>query len=122
MILAGLAPGLISTAVLVVNNYRDRHTDQVTGKNTLVVRFGARFGRLEYAATLLGGCLMPVLLILTGYGRTTCLLAALSVLFAGVLVYQLYREPSADALNHMLAQTGRILVLYSLLFVIGWQI
>ena len=34
----GLASGLISTAILVVNNLRDVSTDATVGKNTLVVR------------------------------------------------------------------------------------
>ena len=35
----GLASGFISTAILVVNNLRDKDTDSKVGKNTLAVRF-----------------------------------------------------------------------------------
>ena len=45
---AGLAVGALATAILVVNNLRDRHTDARVGKRTLAVRFGGRFARLEY--------------------------------------------------------------------------
>ncbi len=41
-ILCGISPGLLSTAILVVNNIRDIKTDSVTGKKTLAVRFGRR--------------------------------------------------------------------------------
>ena len=50
----GLGPGLLATAILVVNNLRDRATDQQAGKRTLAVRFGDRFARAEYSACLLG--------------------------------------------------------------------
>ena len=48
-----MAIGCLATAILVVNNLRDRSTDARVGKRTLAVRFGPRFARVEYA-TLLG--------------------------------------------------------------------
>ena len=38
--IAGLAPGLISTALIAVNNLRDIPTDIKARKRTLAVRFG----------------------------------------------------------------------------------
>src|SRR5262249_41560510 len=43
-VLASLPVGALSTCVLVVNNVRDFQTDVVSGKRTLVVRFGRAFG------------------------------------------------------------------------------
>ena len=53
-VLAGFASGLISTAILVVNNLRDKEGDAKVGKNTLAVRFGATFVRLEYSLCFIG--------------------------------------------------------------------
>ena len=119
VLISGLAPGLLSCAVLVVNNYRDRHTDKVTGKNTLVVRFGSTFGRLEYAVTMIGGCAMCLLI---GAGHRWCLLGLLALIPGVLLVRKLYQEPTPDVMNHMLAQTGQVMVLYSVLFSVGWLI
>jgi len=47
---SGLGPGLISVALLTVNNLRDIDEDRVAGKMTLPARFGRRFARLEYLA------------------------------------------------------------------------
>lgn len=51
--LAGAAVGALATAILVVNNLRDRAGDARAGKRTLAVRLGATFARAEYAALLL---------------------------------------------------------------------
>ena len=51
-ILAGAGLGFFSTAMLVVNNLRDRETDGAAGKRTLAVRFGDRFTVIQYFACL----------------------------------------------------------------------
>lgn len=38
LIMAGTAMGLATDSLLVVNNYRDRHQDRISGKRTIVVR------------------------------------------------------------------------------------
>lgn len=56
-ICAAVSVGAFATAILVVNNLRDRHTDARVGKRTLAVRLGAGGVRAEY-----------VLLMVLGYG------------------------------------------------------
>ena len=46
--LLSAACGLCVDTLLVLNNYRDRETDRKTGKRTIVVLFGERFGSLAY--------------------------------------------------------------------------
>ena len=41
--MVALSAGLVINNLLIVNNHRDRKTDQLVGKNTLVVLFGAKF-------------------------------------------------------------------------------
>ena len=60
-ILAGVGLGAFSTAMLVVNNLRDRETDGAAGKRTLAVRFGDRFTVVQYFACLTGAAAVPVL-------------------------------------------------------------
>src|SRR5918996_5813892 len=47
-----VAVGLLSTAILVVNNVRDIETDRRAGKRTLAVRLGRERARTLYAAML----------------------------------------------------------------------
>ena len=49
---AGAAVGALATAILVVNNLRDRETDARVGKNTLAVKIGRHWTRFEYCALL----------------------------------------------------------------------
>lgn len=49
-----LPMGFLGTAIIVVNNLRDRNTDVHAQKKTLAVRLGATFCRVEYAM-LIGG-------------------------------------------------------------------
>src|SRR6185437_10417748 len=62
--LASVPVGAIATAVLVVNNVRDRETDVKAGKRTLAVRFGRRAGVAEYAALLALAYAAPVAAVL----------------------------------------------------------
>lgn len=48
-----LPVGWLATAIIVVNNLRDRHTDVRAGKRTLAVRLGATFCRVQYALLFL---------------------------------------------------------------------
>ena len=43
VLVAGLGPGWLAVALLVVNNLRDIEEDRAAGKRTLAVRFGATF-------------------------------------------------------------------------------
>ena len=122
VLVAGLAPGLISCAILAVNNYRDRHTDRTSGKRTLVVRWGERFGRLEYASALLVGCSLPVWLVFMTRAHMGSLIALASVLPSFPLIRRMFTCPDAQTLNQMLGHTGKVLVIYSVLFTIGWNL
>lgn len=49
-ILLSLISGIAIDALLVINNYRDRDQDRLSGKRTLAVRFGEAFERYHYLA------------------------------------------------------------------------
>ena len=49
-VVAGLPAAGLSTAILVVNNVRDRETDAAAGKRTLAVILGSRASRFEWTA------------------------------------------------------------------------
>lgn len=119
VLIAGLAPGLFSTAILTVNNLRDADTDIKTGKKTLAVRFGKTFARWEYVLCLVAGGLgVPLYLAVTTghYFALTAVLALLPAIPAVRTVFTVEGPP----LNAILARTGQLLLLFSVLFSVGW--
>ena len=114
----GLGPGLLATAILVVNNLRDRVTDERAGKRTLAVRFGDRFARAEYLACLLAGVLLPPLLLLaaaTVRPRWPALLPLLVMIPAHRVNARLRATPAGPGLNPLLGSTAQVLLLQALL-------
>ncbi len=103
--LLGLGTGLLSTAILVVNNLRDIEEDSLTGKKTTCVRFGKKFGKIEYTLLVL---LAPLPPLLARYFLPLALL-----LPATFLVWQLWKEETD--LNPFLGKTSLLLGLYTLL-------
>jgi len=48
VIILGATMGCLNINLLVINNLRDYLSDQGSGKNTLVVKYGLNFGKLEF--------------------------------------------------------------------------
>lgn len=114
----GCALGMISTAILVVNNIRDQQTDIVANKRTLIVRFGICFGKLEYLLLIVVPAYIAV--ALSYEARNMAYLAAGYLIFALVPIRNILFSTDGAVLNRTLAQTGGLLVVYGLLFSIGW--
>lgn len=119
VVIAGLAPGLLSVAILTVNNLRDVEQDRVAGKKTLVVRFGRFFARGEYVAAVVAACLIPILLY-SASGKHFFSLLTLAVLVAAWPAFRKIRTEEGPSLNPLLAYTSKLLLFYSTLFAIGW--
>ena len=62
VLLLSLISGLAIDALLVINNYRDRDQDRISGKRTLVVRYGEKFGELHYLGIGIAVSLLILLL------------------------------------------------------------
>lgn len=136
-LLAGAGIGLMVANILVVNNYRDWSGDAASGKRTLVVRFGRRFGLWQYVLTLVLAALAVPLLLWLCSGAPVWVLLALAVLLPGLkMASTLHRagrgefEPAfasagvavtseGPVLNRLLGKTALLAMLYALLLSIG---
>jgi 1,4-dihydroxy-2-naphthoate octaprenyltransferase len=119
VIISGLAPGLFSVAILTVNHLRDIDNDRATGKRTLAVRFGRQFSLNEYNWSLLTACTVPIVLVLLFHGPSLAMLATLTVIPSIAAMRKVAVVTGRD-LNNCLAGTGRLLLVYSVLFSLGW--
>ncbi len=99
--------GFLATAILVVNNVRDRHSDARANKRTLVVRFGRRAAQIEYAGLVLGAFVVPAVLGVTS-GSWWYVLPFVALPSALLLLRALGRLEGA-ALNQVLAGTAKLL-------------
>lgn len=118
--IAGLAPGLFSVAILDINNLRDIPSDTASGKKTLQVRFGFLFSRYLYAAAMIVACLIPVVLFAVDRKHPYSLVATVVALISLPTIISVWKGRDGRPLNDTLAATGKLLLLYSLLFSIGW--
>jgi 1,4-dihydroxy-2-naphthoate octaprenyltransferase len=113
-----IPPGLIVTAILVVNNLRDIDNDRKAGKRTLAVRFGEQATKIQYTVCIVVAYLILIPLAWLGLIPWTVLLAWLSL----PLAFQATRvvlTQKGRPLNAALTKTGQTALAFSLLFWFG---
>jgi 1,4-dihydroxy-2-naphthoate polyprenyltransferase len=115
---ASVPVGLLATAILVVNNLRDRHTDQATGKTTLAVRLGDARTRLLFAA-LLAGALASVTPVAVVAASAWPLLALLAAPLAVAPLRAVRGGAAGGALVAVLGSTSMLHLAFGLLVALG---
>jgi len=116
--LASIPVGALASAILVVNNVRDRTTDVRVGKRTLAVRFGRTGALVEYTLLLLSAYAIPAVLALADHSAWR-LLPLLTVPLAIGRLRSLVAAVTGPEHNDCLAATAKLLALHGLLFAIG---
>lgn len=105
--------GLLSTNILVVNNYRDYVQDKAARKRTTVVLFGRGFARAFYLVNGIVAFLLAIPLLFEAPIWLIVLFAAFFTLFITTW-RELYRFEGRE-LNKTLAHTARNVFLFTLL-------
>lgn len=121
-LIASLPVGAISTGILVVNNYRDIDSDRRINKNTMAVRIGRDATRLEFRLLLILAYAVPLIQMLQAAQPVWLLLPFLSLPFAFRVVRILSHSTDGVVLNNALADTGRLLAIYGVLYSIGYYL
>jgi 1,4-dihydroxy-2-naphthoate octaprenyltransferase len=120
VILAGFAPGFISVAILTINNLRDMGSDKKSGKRTLAVRFGRSFTISEYLFSIIAASVIPVIIYLFIEDHRFILTCSILTFIAIPIIKTVCEKTDGPSLNNALAQTGKLLMIYSVLFSLGW--
>jgi 1,4-dihydroxy-2-naphthoate polyprenyltransferase len=115
---AGLALGLLTGAVLLVNNFRDVDADARVGRRTLAIVAGPQGTAWIYAGLmLLPFALLPLIGRALPHGHVWPALIALPPTL--VLIYRFMREPHGRGFNRILVWTVQIQGLFGLLLSAG---
>ena len=113
----GAVMGMLATAILVVNNLRDRDADIISGKKTLAVRFGETFSNIQFILLVMLPFLLPFHLW-RHCDKMSFLLTLFTLPIAVHLIIQLFNNTGVD-LNKVLAGTARFLFIFTLLLSAG---
>ncbi len=115
LILLGLISGVSIDALLVINNYRDRDQDRISGKRTLVVLLGEPFGRYHYLAI---GIICFALSYVLGVAIGKRFIISNTALWYMILHYRTWREMceirEGRALNKILGATSFNMLYFAL--------
>jgi len=117
-IAASVPIGLLTSAILVVNNLRDIGPDRAVGKTTLAVLLGARGTRIEYLLLLGLAFAAPPALFAAGLAPPWVMIAWISAPLAERQA-RIVITQSGAALNAALAGTALLTLAFSLLFAAG---
>jgi 1,4-dihydroxy-2-naphthoate octaprenyltransferase len=118
VLVASLACGLVIDALLLVNNFRDRDTDRLAGKNTLVVHIGANAALWLYLSVGIIACAMGGVFWYHGHLLAFVLPFVYLVfhVFTWLKMKQLWQ---GRELNRCLGETARNIFIYGLMVTIG---
>ena len=118
VLLASVACGLVIDALLLVNNFRDRDTDRLAGKNTLVVMVGEKAALQIYLGVAIGAIIIGATFWMNGHPLATLL--PLFYLLLHVYTWtDIKRINSGRELNRCLGATARNIFIYGLTVTIG---
>ena len=113
-----VACGLVIDTLLVLNNYRDREQDSQSGKRTLIVALGERFGSMFYLLQGVAGYACVAALAI--YGHTWA--AVLPALYL-VPHFMTWRTMTTirygRELNRVLGLTSRNMLIFAVLTVLA---
>jgi 1,4-dihydroxy-2-naphthoate octaprenyltransferase len=117
--LVGLPAGAIVTAVMLIDDLRDREFDTAKGWRTFTVRLGARFTASEITALVAFAYVAPVLFWAgLGFGPSV-LLPLLSLPLAYATVRAVRTAPDRKALGPLTPRMARLALVHSALLATG---
>ena len=116
--ITSLACGLIIDTLLMVNNFRDRDQDAISGKRTLVVRFGAKAGLAMYLLLGLIACWLCFYFLFVGKIYAV-ILPQLYLIAHITTTRKMAAINHGKALNSILGETSRNIFLFGLALTVG---
>ncbi|MGH1469182.1 MAG: 1,4-dihydroxy-2-naphthoate octaprenyltransferase [Bdellovibrionales bacterium] len=115
---AGLQCGLLCNVLLLVNNLRDEEEDAQTGKTTIVVKYGRKFGLGVLAVCLFLPYVMSALMMYSIFFRSG-LWSFLGLPLAIYIFMKVFKEEPSKEYNKYLGLTALHLVFFTWMYSMG---
>ena len=116
-ILSSVPVGLLASALLVVNNFRDIETDAETGKQTFAVRLGKAKTKMFFALLLVASLGMYVWIAVVYTYLVLITLVVIPLILK--LIYDIFSKEDAQDLINILENTAKLHLLAGILLSIG---
>lgn len=118
VLLPAVASGMLSAAVLNINNIRDLEPDRAAGKRTLAVRLGSRTARIYHQILIFGAffAFISFLALSHSWAGYLVLLAAIPLLKSAITVY---RSHDPQILDGLLKTTAKLSLLANVSLSVG---
>ncbi|WP_026313265.1 1,4-dihydroxy-2-naphthoate polyprenyltransferase [Actinobacillus capsulatus] len=111
--------GLLSVAVLNINNLRDINQDKQSGKNTLIVRIGSQNGRIYHVTLLVLAVVSYLIFAISEFQHWYSFLFLLAVPLLAKHGLFVYRHKDPIELRPILGQMAGLALITNLLFSLG---
>ncbi len=118
-VIAGFVCGILIDTLLIINNYRDRDTDKLTNKRTLIAILGEPFGRYFYLCCGIAAWLLCLGFVITS-GKVWPMVTTIPYLIIHAITWRrMVRIRQGKQLNMILGQTSRNMFLFALMLAAG---
>ena len=117
--LPAITVGLLSTAVLNLNNMRDRENDAKSGKNTLVVKMGSESAKMYHYFLIIASFLFALLYVVIKYHSPTQFLFIVAYIPLAKHLLFVYKNKEEALLDGELKKVALSTFLFSILFGLG---
>ncbi len=112
-------PGFLAALLMSINNLRDITTDKKAGKYTVPVRLGEQKARNFSMALFFATLSIPVICFLFHMGNYFLLVVPFSGILYNKSQHLIRHAPIDASFNNILADTGKLFLVYSILFCLG---
>lgn len=116
--ITSLTCGLIIDTLLMVNNFRDREQDAISGKKTIVVRLGAKAGLILYFLLGLTACWLCFYFLTIGKIYAV-LLPQFYLVMHILTTIKMAKIGKGKALNMILGETSRNMLIFGIMLTLG---
>ena len=114
--LLSLAIGFMSVGVLNVNNLRDSEGDRQSGKMTVVVKFGTRFGQVYHLVLCLSAIVLVAASLLVWHSAVCLLWVVVPVALLLAHGIRIFRAADVKTLDPELKKLSLTTLLMSVLY------